>query len=129
MSYAVARENGSLFAIAEELPAALPLGLSATSITEADAEGLRAGSLRWDATTSAAVPVPGWIDPSVLAGNRTTLETNLAQDLAAAQAIIDTAQVSATNAGVRELQRQVKDMARMNRRLIRLVLQSFDAAE
>jgi hypothetical protein len=56
--------------------------------------------------------------------NKSTIQTNLASDLAAMQAIIDQ-----TNADLRtDPSQEIKDIARGMRRLIRMTLQNFDGS-
>lgn len=58
----------------------------------------------------------------LLASNKSTVQTNLAQDLDAMQAIIDE-----TNADLRtDPSQELKDIARAMRRSIRMALQQFD---
>lgn len=72
--------------------------------------------------------------------NERTIEDRLRADLAAVDTITGTALLSVTGStvaevrnsaqtAVRDLQRQVKDLARMNKRLIRLGLRAFDSAD
>lgn len=73
--------------------------------------------------------------------NKTSIEDKITTiDMSAGKAIIDTSALSITGAtvaevrssaqaAVRDLQRQVKDLARANRRLSRLLLQLLDGTE
>lgn len=72
--------------------------------------------------------------------NRTTVQDRLRADLATIDAIVGTAAVSvtgstvaevrsSTQAALRDLQRQTKDVARIAKRLIRAELQAYDSAD
>lgn len=87
-----------------------------------------------NATEVVEVAVP----PEIAA--RGTIEDRLRSDLAAMQAVVDTPAINVTGTTVaevrssvqqslRDLQRQVKDLARTNKRLIRLGLAAFDATD
>lgn len=72
--------------------------------------------------------------------NQVTIEDRLRADLAAVDAITATAALSVTGttvadvrntaqAAIRDLQRQVKDLARIEKRLIRTALRAYESAD
>lgn len=78
--------------------------------------------------------------PPLAVQNQTTIEDRLRADLAAIDTITATALLSVTGTtvadvrntaqtAIRDLQRQVKDLARMNKRLIRQALRAYDSAD
>jgi hypothetical protein len=87
----------------------------------------------WDAvfTLTGSVVAQSWVERAktqaeltaiAAATNESSIETNLAQDMTAMQAIID-----ATNSTINSSPASyMKDIARANRRLIRMALQKFD---
>lgn len=105
----------------------LPEGLAVYTCTQSEIDGLRSGAKRWDPTSRTVVDTPGWVDPAVGEANRVTILDQAAAAMSALQAIIDTPLVSFSNVAgaqtaVRGLQAQVKDEARVLRRLVRLAV-------
>lgn len=123
--------DGQLVSVGTVVASPLPAGLAVQPLSDADADGLADGSRTWDPATRAVVPTPGWVDPAIAEGNKTAIETNLEQDQAAMQAIIDTPNVSFTTVAqsqtaMRDIQRQLKDAARNLKRLNRVALGDYD---
>ena len=74
-------DNGVLISLGTVLADPLPFGLAAVPLSGVDAAGLVDGSRVWDPSTRTVVPTPGWVDPAIAEGNRTTLEGQAAAAL------------------------------------------------
>lgn len=108
-------------------PSSPPSGLSAVVITDAEFSGLTRGTHLWDAASRTVL-----LDTvkAAIAANQQTVRSDLAAAMTSMQTIIDTAQVSftttaAAQTAMRALQTQVKDEARLLRRLVRAVVEDY----
>jgi hypothetical protein len=90
------------------------VALTAAEIAERDA--VASGVVAVEAARSAAK------------ANERTIDTFLDGALVTLQTIIDTAPLSLAQADLRNLQQQVKDLARIQRRLVRKQRRAFDTA-
>jgi hypothetical protein len=117
--------TGQLVSVGTVVADPLPAGLAQSTLSAQDAAGLAEGSRMWDPATRTVVATPGWVDPAVIEGNRTTTETNMANDLTAMQATID-----ATNASINSNPApHIKALARAMRRVIKHGLGDFTTPE
>jgi len=109
-TYLIHDANGAPVSIGTRIADPLPAGLTAVTLAPADADGLRAGTLRWDATTRALVAVTP--DPTEV--NRLTIEDRLRQALTnnATYLAIATPTAAQTTAQAKALTRQVSALIR-----------------
>lgn len=132
MSAFVLHDQGEAKSIATGSPPnPVPNGWSAVVITDAEFAGLTSGTHRWDTPTRTVV-----VDSAKAqqATNLQTIRDGVTAALATMQAIIDTAQISFTTVAqaqtaMRGLQAQVKDEARVLRRLIRLAVEDYTGTD
>lgn len=118
-AYAVHQvSNGQLVSVGTVIADPLPAGLAAIVLSQTDGQSLRDGTGAWDAVTLTVIPLP--LDQDIV--NQSAIETNLATDMDAMQALID-ATNGTINAGPAPF---MKDIARMLRRSGRLHLNDFD---
>ena len=118
------------------LPDPIPNGLSSQAVTEPDWTDLRSGALMWDEVSKTLIPSgrPTEAQLATQAANAVTIKSNVAAALTAMQAIIDTpapqfGNIAGARAAIQDLQSQVKDEARVLRRLIRLVADQLDGTD
>lgn len=118
-TYAVHQtSNGQLVSVGTVVANPLPAGLAALALSAGDAQALRDGTGAWDAGALVVLMLPP--DPTI--ANRSAIETNLATDMDAMQALID-----ATNATINaNPATHLKNVARMLRRSGRLHLNDLD---
>lgn len=132
MSAYVLHASGDPKSIASGTPPnPVPNGWACKVITDAEFAGLTSGTHRWDPPTLTVV-----VDTAKTqaATNQQAIRDQAAQGMATLQAIIDTAPPSFSNiaggqTAVRALQVQVKDCARILRKLIRLALDDYSGTD
>lgn len=132
MSAFVLHDNGEAKSIATGVPPSpVPNGWLAKVITDAEFAGLTAGTHRWDPPTRTVV-----LDQAKqqAAANLQAVSDAVTAAAAAMQAIIDTpapniGNVAQAQTAIRALQTQVKDEARLIRRLIRLAVEDYTGTD
>lgn len=77
--------NGEDVSYTSVLPSSLPAGVTSQQLTQAESDGIRNGTMRWDAATRTVIVRP--IDPTE--ANRTTLEQRTAQNIQTLKTIRD----------------------------------------
>jgi len=109
-AWIVTDADGAAISIGTRIADPLPAGLTAVTLTTDQADGMRAGTLRWDATTRALVAVTP--DPAEV--NRLTIEDRLRQALDgnATYLAIATPTAAQTTAQAKALTRQVSALIR-----------------
>ena len=112
-------------------PVPLPAGLAAVVITDADFVGVTAGTHRWNPATRLVE-----VDTvkAALTANQQTVDDYLAASMPTMQTIIDTVQVSGSNTSqlltaIRAVQTQLKDVARLLRRVDRALVDDYTSAD
>lgn len=112
-------------------PSPVPGGLTAVVITDAEFAGLTAGTHKWNSTTRAVE-----VDTvkAQWSANQQTVRDFIANAAPTLQAIIDKAQVSFTNvtgaqSAMRDMQTDVKNLARGMRRVGRMLLDDYTGSD
>lgn len=132
MSAFVLHDNGEAKSISSGIPPdPVPNGWAAVVITDAEFTGLTSGTHLWDAATQTVQ-----LDTvkAQIAANQQTVRQFIVDAAPTLQGIIDAPQASFTNVSqaqtaVRALQAQVKDLARGMRRVGRMLLDDYSAAD
>lgn len=110
-----------------EVPATIPANLTAKIITDLEFDGIRLGTHIWNSSTRS---VEEDLTRLNRAANAEAVRDFVAQSTTALQAIIDAPPVTFTTVAqgqtaMRALQNQMKDSARLMRRIARFVLDDY----
>jgi hypothetical protein len=128
----VIHDRGEPKSVASGIPPdPVPNGWSAKVITADEFAGLTGGTHRWDAPSRSVVVD---VAKAQAAANQQAIRDFIAQALSGLQAIINTPPATFTTtpgveAAMRALQAQVKDEARLLRRIVRFLLDDFTAPD
>ena len=123
--------TGEARSIATVAPQSVPDGVTQATITDNEFAGLTGGTHRWNATTRLVE-----VDTAKeqVAANQQTVRDFIAAAAPTLQAIIDRPQVTFTNIGgaqtaARDIQGDVKNLARGMRRVARMLLDDYTGSD